>query len=322
MQMDVKEGEKPEDYLEPLKEALSRIHHGESGLGYKSRQGFGRVKITGRLRTYEKPHLLDSLDFSWDEGMGNDVTTKLELPKISDSDYWWITVNAIQNSPLCIRQYSAEMKDHAYDYRHMHSGDNAFIPGTSWAGALRDSCGKILLKLTMMEPDATLAIRLLFGHVISKLIMDAGDQDEVRTAFPSHCMVGESTLENGWDFTLTRTKINRFTGGVAKGALFTEQVHVGADTKLRIGVQKNEDLEWAVGLLLLAIEDFRYGMMPLGGSVGIGRGLFNVDQKDILLDGVTITDDKRREFYKKLRLFVENPRFPDAYAQISKVEEV
>lgn len=45
-----------------------------------------------------------------------------------------------------------------------------------------------------------------------------------------------------------------------------------------------EAQHWMLGLLLLAVEDMRNGLLAVGGATAIGRGIFN-GNGPVLLDG-------------------------------------
>jgi len=81
--------------------------------------------------------------------------------------------------------------------------------------------------------------------------------------------VGESTV-TARRARATRIRVDRFTQGVAAGALFEEEPLVDAHTKLALEVRDPSDAE--VGLLVLLLKDLLSGDVPLGGSVAVGRG--------------------------------------------------
>lgn len=74
---------------------------------------------------------------------------------------------------------------------------------------------------------------------------------------------------------MTRNAIDRFSGGTASGALFTEKTYYGGITKLVIAV-KDKISTRQVNALAAAIADLNYGYLSVGGLTSIGRGLFRI----------------------------------------------
>ena len=77
---------------------------------------------------------------------------------------------------------------------------------------------------------------------------------------------------------LNHVSIDRFTGGAIDGALFTEQVAYGGQQELpvitlfvRSDALQDEDIRQAWES---ALEDICKGMLPLGGGVNRGHGVF------------------------------------------------
>jgi CRISPR/Cas system CMR subunit Cmr4 (Cas7 group RAMP superfamily) len=74
--------------------------------------------------------------------------------------------------------------------------------------------------------------------------------------------------------SITRVKIDRFTGGAADGALFTEKPWYGGETTLEIRypIERSDIKE----LLVLALDAIDKGVIQIGGESAIGRGFFKV----------------------------------------------
>jgi hypothetical protein len=65
-------------------------------------------------------------------------------------------------------------------------------------------------------------------------------------------------------------RIDRLTQGVAKGALFDEEIDCGGRLEVRFELRRPEPGE--VGLLVLLLKDLLSGDLAVGGTVSIGRG--------------------------------------------------
>jgi hypothetical protein len=117
----------------------------------------------------------------------------------------------------------------------------------------------------------------VFGTVIEA----RGDTPAVSE--PSKVTFGASFLEVADKKTegyrgITRVKIDRFTGGAADGALFSEKPWYGGQTSLEVRYPKGCD--HIRELLLLGFEALDKGLITIGGETSIGRGFFNVSDKN------------------------------------------
>ena len=76
---------------------------------------------------------------------------------------------------------------------------------------------------------------------------------------------------------LNHVSIDRFTGGAIDGALFNEQTLYAKGEKFNIGLMiaddaiADSDIRWAFER---ALKDVATGMLPLGGGVNRGNGVF------------------------------------------------
>ena len=75
-----------------------------------------------------------------------------------------------------------------------------------------------------------------------------------------------------------RIHIDKFTGGVMYGGLFSETPAYG---ELTIRVDLEEKNKKAAGLLLMALRDVGLGILPLGSGSSIGRGY--IDGSELLI---------------------------------------
>jgi CRISPR/Cas system CMR subunit Cmr4 (Cas7 group RAMP superfamily) len=176
------------------------------------------------------------------------------------------------------------------DYKHISiSGDKPAILGTSWAGAFRSGLHRLLKQ---KYPDRTEAyLNEVFGY-----IPDDSEADE-SAAIVSKIIFGASFLEVSDNKTegyrnVVRVKIDRFTGGAAGGALFTERPWYGGKTTLEISFPKGrEDIK---ELLLLGLDGIDKGIMQVGGESAIGRGFFKVTT-NVTVDGKEESIDKSKQ---------------------------
>ena len=99
---------------------------------------------------------------------------------------------------------------------------------------------------------------------------------------------------------ISRIRINRFTGGVIRGGLFTEEP-LRCDLELRISAP---DAPADCGLLLYALRDLGAGLYNLGSGGAIGRGYVQVDRLT-----ATLSDGRRASltFDRERRCTAEDP---------------
>lgn len=154
------------------------------------------------------------------------------------------------------------------DVRHLRSGGQPVLSGTSLTGVIRAQAVRIVrLVHDLSSEDAEECwIGRLFGPCKDR----AGKATDFQPQ-ASRLRVSERPVTNGVSQRLTRVAIDRFTQGVVPAALFDEQPHVGGTVQLRFVLRNPHDGE--VGLLLLVLKDLLTGQLPVGGTSSVGRGL-------------------------------------------------
>lgn len=148
------------------------------------------------------------------------------------------------------------------DVVHLRSRGRAVLPGTSVAGALRLQARRIARSVAGDHDDRVDAIvDGLFGPRLGK--------GGASKPCASRLRVAESVV-NARASRTTRIRIDRFTQGVAAGALFEEEPVIGVAVKLTLELRSVDAAQ--LGLLILLLKDLTSGDVPLGGSVAVGRG--------------------------------------------------
>jgi CRISPR/Cas system CMR subunit Cmr4 (Cas7 group RAMP superfamily) len=258
-----------------LKKVIGAINSADLSFGAKTKRGFGRVKCNAvskrefDLAPGKTDILHEWLEFDWNSE--KDFFTAEYEEHIADRAK--LTVRLKLDGSIMIRDtrniyeglHDGEKEP---DYKHISVDGKPVILGTSWAGAFKSGLYRLLS--TRIEKDKINAyFNEVFGHVT-----EDGKKAEV-----SKITFGASTLEatdkriNGYR-SITRVKIDRFTGGAAGGALFTEKPWCGGETTLEISYPKERgDIK---ELILLALEGVARGLIQVGGETAIGRGFFEV----------------------------------------------
>ena len=110
------------------------------------------------------------------------------------------------------------------------------------------------------------AVRVLFGYE------DLINKKQVRGNVLFSDIIKQPMAEK----TLAHVSIDRFTGGAIDGALFQEKTIYAKDNeftmKLFVGNSIEQDY---IEALECALKDVCNGMLPLGGGVNRGNGIFN-----------------------------------------------
>lgn len=244
--------------------ALSAIDSGLLRIGSKTTRGYGQLKITYLKRaefTLEKDREkwlgFDQYDLDSDNCY-NDITGTLSdysIDKYCDT----ITLHLKQKGALSIRSYT--VKDVASaDYMQLSdSKGTPVIPGTSWAGVFRNRFKELSGSIELTDQ--------LFGFV------DKVTNNNKRSGIT----FSESRISDCVPKLITRTSIDRFSGGVKDSALYSEKTCYYGETVLEIRIMKNiENAEKCRVILSAVICDLDRGYLSVGGLTSVGRGLFEV----------------------------------------------
>ena len=257
------------DNIDKMKKVVDVILHGlNSGeilLGYKSKRGYGKVKIEDvKIKEFTKNSLEEMLLF---DKYQMDKYDQYSIPDIdNENKYDYMQVHLRQVGGISIRKYSAKAGE--VDFEHVTSNGKPVIPGTSWNGLIRRQIAEYLDDDIIS--NCCVKINDWFG--------EAKKRDTTGRA--SNIIIEESIIQDAKRIQITRNKISRFSAGVSNRALFSEVSYFNGDTVLGIKVKKSieedPDNSRIIGLISLVIKDIDNGFIALGGQTAIGRGLFKV----------------------------------------------
>jgi len=178
--------------------------------------------------------------------------------------------------------------DSLVDMAHLKSKRDGIaqpiLPGTGITGALRARALRIANTVLSSKPRvAKDLVEGMFGKAMRRMEDDkksTAENDDQPTG--SRVLVKETVVKNAINnLVQSRVKIDRFTGGVYPGALFSQQPLFGKkDTEIEINLtlrkpndpSKNKNFDAEVGLLLLVLKDLWTVDLPLGGESSVGRG--------------------------------------------------
>lgn len=283
--------------LEYLAAALEALTHGDNGLGAKRSRGLGRVGARWTVKRFS----LESPE-GWMEWLVSDH----EQPLASPPGQSCIRAALEAAAPAHLRSLSLpgdarsrvvidlDMRvahdllvrspatdPSGPDVSHLHSGGSAILPGTSLAGVTRTQALRIAKLVRKNRNDADVWIDRLFGPRFEG--QRPANRLEPRA---SRLRVGEARLEGSQSQRQTRVAIDRFTQGVVDTALFEEQTVASRHANVQLELRNPKPGE--LGLVLLVLKDLLDGSLPVGGTVGVGRGVLRGSATVTWYDGAGI----------------------------------
>lgn len=257
--------------------ALRGLESGAIGLGKRKTRGLGHCRVSEwrvrRYRVTEPQGLIAWLnDDNSNEKRSTGIvdalnvdTNDLRVPEVFS-----LSAKFALDGSLLIRDYGNSAT--SADAAHLHSRRNGnlqpIVSGTSLAGILRARALRIANTLANDSSKANEIVERMFGPRGKK---------ELKA---SRVRVRETAIEYGTvNLVQSRVQIDRFTGGAANTALFSEQPLFGLP-KTRVNIEldlvKARDQSQVnpaeIGLLLLVLKDLWTGDLPLGGESSVGRG--------------------------------------------------
>ena len=277
------------DPLPTLKAVLAGIGRGDCRVGARSHRGFGRLAIDkARFRKFDFAEdkgrqfreWLD-LDFHEPTAFTDCINEYDSILKHESDPFHRLAVPLKIEGTLMIRSYSVSFGDRQTpDYAQLQTEKTAVIPGSTWMGALRGRIASLVASMAEISWDeAQEKISPFFG---------TWKEDADKGLLASPVWVEESIVAGGHALPTTRTSIDRFTGGVMSGRLYTEALWVGGDTELCLCWPKSDKNSDSIcGLLLWAIADLIHGLLAVGGETAVGRGIVS-PRGEVKLDGAAV----------------------------------
>jgi len=270
----IRTNDNDEEFEKALKKLVGVLRSNNTAFGAKTKRGFGRVNCDEvYLQEFDLlpdniEELMRWIDFDWELK----TDWKPAESEAFDIDSETLSVNLRLDGSIMIRDTRNIYEDlnnneKEPDYKHISIGRKPVILGTSWAGAFRSGLYRLLYP--KFETKAAEYLDSVFGFVAQ----DDSQAEVSLVVFGASTLIAKDTGTHGYR-TITRVKIDRFTGGAAEGALFTEKPWYGGETTLEVNYPKNrEDIR---ELIILALEGIDKGLIQIGGESAIGRGFFKV----------------------------------------------
>ena len=280
IELTIREKDNEELLVSTLNEIFNGIHLKEIRLGNNKTRGYGIIDIEEiKMREFTKNNFLDYKDCYSENAWNNEPKYKLDY---STKGHWMcIEVPLRLKGGISIRKYA--VRKGAPDFEHMTDHGSPVIPGTSIMGALRHRIKEIIKEL---DKDSS------YGLYPNKMIDEMFGFVSGKDAHISGVIVDEMVIEGAKALEMTRTGISRFENSARNGALYKEKTYVDGTFTLRLSVCKeNPNVEWIIGILLLAVKDLQNGFLAVGGQTSIGRGIFEANGP-LTIDGEENKEDE------------------------------
>lgn len=268
-----------ETYQKILSTLIDALKNSKLSIGAKTNSGFGKCELQDiHIIYFDFNNINDVLEWLRQEWQRSDYKGqgsgwKIDPYLIENKDFSIDAKFAIKNS-IIIRAYSE--KANMPDSTSLTSAGKYVLPGTSIKGAIRHRALKILKTLNPKGNTAEEKIDCLFGIAGKKVESEEKrNSDESEKEIKSRVQVAETKIVNVEPELQTRIKIDRFTGGTVKSALFESMPlwSKGNDEALNVKIRIEKYEPWEAGLMMQVLKDLWCGDLAIGGEKNVGRGV-------------------------------------------------
>ncbi len=287
-----------DSFREALEDVFAATNSGAVQFGGQKSNGCGYVRIDGLKRkvfdmTDEEDRRLWAGEDTLEDRFYEDCLSTLKKGSYLANAYD-ICVTGRTEGTLLVR--SAVVGEGRKDGEEIPDSENMrnankdyIIPGSSLKGAVRNQMEKIVSYLKQKGVCTGDLIKEAFGSTGSKdsdgmsgnlrfhdaVVGKKGENKKyIESQAPQDAPKASNTVFSH------RIHIDKFTGGVMYGALFSER-SVSGQVCLRISVLDKNNPDRTCGVLLMALRDLAIGAMNLGSGYNVGRGFIDVDKISI-----------------------------------------
>lgn len=251
--------------LDDVERLLGAMDAGLIRLGAQKSNGFGCLSLTVRRRLFDLTDPADRRAWLNEEWEGKPLT----LPVMEDARRVTFTV-AGKAGNLLVKGVPAPKENQPGMYTpNLSEGGTALLPGSSIKGAVRARV-------------AYIAMALGLGRDLTDRYFGRGANEDNRE---DNGLAGQVFFEDGVlsdnKKRISRIRIDRFTGGVQRQGLFTEEP---LSTPLTVRITAPEE-PVLCALLVYALRDLGLGLYTLGSGWAIGRGRVEVEKIGIAVPG-------------------------------------
>lgn len=209
----------------------------------------------------------------------DDITQKIiklaksdEQKSDQDSRFHRLALTIHPASPVLVNDpHRVSNKSGEPDLEFTRVNNKLCIPASSLKGVMRAHCRKIMLTMLEIKPDIDFAIKeKRVDDLLTEIFGEKGQISLIR--------VGDAlSADDAIDHDQTFIAIDRFTGGVADGALCYVRAAFAEQLPFSIFVEKRALQEtWSLALLLMVLRDAFEGDIQLGWGKSKGYGTFSL----------------------------------------------
>ncbi len=283
-----------------LEATLSALNEGEIYLGGQKSSGFGKVELVVERWAYDM--MQEQGRTEWLQVEANeledvdkpkeDSENILELPALTKRPRVTFTLTGTADSIL-VKSSAVEYVMEGEKYvsytpnlaerehplppksadgkKEQEDRGTPILPSSSVKGAVRAQAERIA-----QRTGREALVEELFGR--GSIETDNGKAGRLRFE--------DVRLEEAQPQKITRIRINRFTGGVIRAGMFTEEP---LTSKVTLTITAPADCKEGCALLLYALRDLGLGLYNLGSGGAIGRGYLHVEKLTAECGGRTAT---------------------------------
>ena len=251
-----------EDECENAKAEIIRIlgiiNSGEVQFGGQRSNGFGFVKIEeSKFKDYNLKNPSDRKNW-----MNNErELDKLVIPEaVNENVAYRISIKGKTEGELLVKSIVVpEFGSEAPDAANITNAEKEYIiPGSSFKGSVRNRFEYVCKKLGRED-------------IIKKTF---GDTDGIGNIVFLDTVVGDIESNDRQPIT-HHIHVDKFTGGVFSGGLFSEK-SIGGELDLRIDIRKSPWEKESFAVLMMVLRDLAIGGFNLGSGYANGRGFIDV----------------------------------------------
>lgn len=296
---------------------MKGLDSGEIRLGANKNRGFGRCRIISiGMREFSSDDLEKWTEFMPKRKMTEHYEPVKDLKNFingqdEEKEYIKVRVPLRLKGGISIRKYSS--KPGQADYEQITCNGEPVIPGNSWNGAVRADIRHILKSLGCSQKKISEVIWTWFGWTREDVKEKGFDQwrkknadrlgiDEEKLASEQSLIVlSESIISGGESVLVNRNKVSRFSSAVIDSALYSELSFFGGKTCFEYMIRKDPERNYQAlaAVMEMVVQDIQAGIVPVGGLVSIGRGIFEADQEqEIFRSEKTMTEEAGNALYE------------------------
>ena len=259
---------------EEFESVLASIKAEEISIGAKKSSGAGKLsleyvgkKVFNLMEADDRKLWLD--EESLDEKIYNDITNELNSETKIVTAYKVVISGQTEGAILVKGIGASSFGKDAPDAENIKNAkDEYIVPGSSYRGAIKSQMEKIAAYI-----DKKSVIDKSFGFVGKK----QNDSAAGNMIFNDGII---QASEQDTDVLRHRIHIDKFTGGVMHGGLFSEK-NASGKIELEIDVLDKNNPKATLGLLMMALRDLSIKTINLGSGYATGKGFIDVNSIEI-----------------------------------------